>query len=384
MQDITALNKATVLNNMELNKAYYITDSRDNEQYCVAKLADGNLWSLDNLRLNLTDATILSNLSSDNTNASATSLGYLVNGGGTSSDQYATSGVSEWTSSTNYSSSHSFSDPLIATTGACDNASYCTNTPTNGNWSKDGFVNPLYVSEGYGSNKIGVFYNYCAASAGSFCYGNGTDEGASMNNAAEDICPAGWRLPTGDTNGEYHVLASTITGSTTGTYSLDDDTPIKNALSTTLHGSFFNGTISTEGSSSVFWTSTRHDNQYMHGLMTTSVAVGAVATGDRSYGYSVRCMLESPSYVVTVEMDENVSSVTITDSMNNTTTITTGGETITLKQGSTYTISASINSGYTIDAWVSANGAVGSIASTTTTYTVNGTGTLSIYTKVAE
>ena len=88
-----------------------LTDSRDGTSYTVGKLADGKCWMLDNLALDLTNSTILSNLSSDNTNAS-TGLPYLK--GTTTRDpdtdasgQYATAGVTNWTSS------YSYSAPLV-------------------------------------------------------------------------------------------------------------------------------------------------------------------------------------------------------------------------------------------------------------------------------
>ena len=46
----------------------------------------------------------------------------------------------------------------------------------------------------------GTLYNYHAASAG-------TITGSSnSNNASYDICPAGWRLPTGGSSGEFQAL----------------------------------------------------------------------------------------------------------------------------------------------------------------------------------
>ena len=57
-------------------------------------------------------------------------------------------------------------------------------------------------ADGAGSNKVGVYYNYCAASAGSYCY----DESKGTGNASYDLCPAGWRMPTSGSSGEYKAL----------------------------------------------------------------------------------------------------------------------------------------------------------------------------------
>ena len=265
MQDITSFNKSAVLASLTEEAPYYLRDSRDEEPYCVSKLKDGNLWLLDNLRLDLTDADTLANVTETNTNASATSLGYLKNGGGTVSDQYAITGVVEWTDSPTYASDFSFSDPLIATSGS--------------GWNKD----TTTTGYGNGSGKIGVYYNYCAASAGSYCYGNGTSQGTSSGNATEDLCPAGWRMPSGDLAGEYQALY-TAYNSDAGIF--------KNALSTLLSGRFYDGSVNHQGFIGEFWSSTRISNYYMYGLYVTSSRVEPTDNISRDYGRSMRCLLQ--------------------------------------------------------------------------------------------
>lgn len=48
----------------------------------------------------------------------------------------------------------------------------------------------------------------CAASAGSYCYGDGDqDSGSSYIDATEDICPKNWRMPSLNwDDGDYDVL----------------------------------------------------------------------------------------------------------------------------------------------------------------------------------
>ena len=83
MQDITPSNKAAILASMTTGSAYYLRDSRDEKPYCVGKLADGNLWMLDNLALDPTDATTAANMSASNTNATAEAITNYLNGGNT-------------------------------------------------------------------------------------------------------------------------------------------------------------------------------------------------------------------------------------------------------------------------------------------------------------
>ena len=49
MQQVTPANRDTILSTMTLDTQYYLVDSRDNKTYCVARLADGNIWMTQNL-----------------------------------------------------------------------------------------------------------------------------------------------------------------------------------------------------------------------------------------------------------------------------------------------------------------------------------------------
>ena len=242
-----------------------VYDTRDNSVYWVQKLADDKCWMLDNLALDLVANKDV--LSSSNTNATDTELGYLKNGGGSKSDKYATSGVISYPSY-----SYSYSVPWVAVSGNKDGG---------GTWD----VNTTVTSYGSGSGKVGGYYNYCAASAGTYCYGNGTSYGTSSGNATADICPKGWRMPTGGSSGEYNAL---YTNSAIGS----NATNFKNALSTPLSGLFRNGSASYQGSYGYFWSSTRSSNYLMYYLSVDSSNVYPPYNGYRNNGSSVRCVLK--------------------------------------------------------------------------------------------
>jgi hypothetical protein len=252
-------------------QAYELTDSRDGEVYKVARLADGKCWLLDNLRLDLTNSTVLNTLSSANTNINsateAATLKSLKEGNRDAGNQYATAGVSNWTSD------YSHSAPLIATSGNCYDAS-CVNDPESGKWNKDAVVSN---SLGSGSNKVGAYYNYCAASAGSYCY----DSDAGTGNASQDICPKGWRMPTGGSSGEYQALYTAYSSNVTN---------FQNALSTTLSGGFYSGSARGQGSVVYFWSATCYNSSYMYRLYADSSSVNPQGSSNRSYGTSVRCV----------------------------------------------------------------------------------------------
>ena len=254
-----------------------VYDTRDNEVYLIAKLADNNCWMLDNLRLDLGDSTVLNNTTSSNTNASDTYLSYLKNGGGSTSDKYPTAAVSYWTSS------YSYSAPLVAIKNASDDS-----------WNPDTVASVTY---GEGSGKIGVYYNYCAASAGSYCWGNGTSYSgsptsdpntSSLRDIDADICPAGWRMPTSSSSGEYQALYGSYSSASEG-----QAVAFRNALSTPLSGGFNNGSAINQGSYGYFWSSTWSNTYGMYYLYVNSSGVGPSSYTDRGFGTSLRCVLGS-------------------------------------------------------------------------------------------
>ena len=242
-------------------------DIRDESAYTIQKLADGKCWMLDNLALDLANSTVKNNLSAANTNASATTLNYLKNGGGNTSNKYPVSGVTNWTADS------SFSVPLV-------NMSYKNTVPANSNY-------------GPGSHKVGGYYNFCAASAGSYCYGDGEmDYGTPSGNATEDICPAGWRMPTGGSSGEYKNLVTTITGSTA--YQIKDATQIaavRNALSLPMSGDWYGNSPSNQGTNGYIWASTMADEEAMNYFwMSQTYGLSPSVDSIRTGGYAVRCL----------------------------------------------------------------------------------------------
>jgi hypothetical protein len=265
------INNSTYLQEVEacpdtipLEAVYTLTDSRDNQTYKVARLKDGKCWLLDNLALDLTNSTVLNGMNENNTHASNTTLGYLK--GTTTRDpstdangQYATAGVANWTSS------YSYSAPLANLT------------------NKD--VVPTDATSTAGGYKVGGYYNYCAASAGSYCYGNGTSEGTSSGNATEDICPKGWRMPTGNTSGEYQVLYNNASYNTYANY--------RSALRLPLSGYFGSSSVIGQGSGGTFWSSTRSNNYFMYYLSLDTSNVYPAISCSRTGGNSVRCVLGS-------------------------------------------------------------------------------------------
>ncbi|MBQ8156321.1 hypothetical protein IJ101_00855 [Candidatus Saccharibacteria bacterium] len=243
-----------------------VQDRRDGNVYKIQRLADGKCWMLDNLRLDPTQVDLAT--LQGNTNASNQTLDYFKSdeGGRSAGNNYATAGIG------NLTEGNSYSVPRI-------NAKY-----------KETVHSDSSLNYGNGSHKYGVYYNFCAATAGSYCYGNGTSAGTSVGDAGEDICPAGWRMPTGgaitvttDGKGEYQALYAAYSSNATG---------FRNALSTPLSGRFYNGSAADQGSFGFFWSSTRRGDGPMYYLRVDSSVVTPQIYSARYAGFSVRCLLQ--------------------------------------------------------------------------------------------
>lgn len=360
-----------------------VYDPRDNEAYYVARLCDGNYWMLDNLRLDLTDSTVINSLSESNTNASNTALGYLKNGGGTASDKYAITGLSgsNWNSS-----SYSYSEPQVNISGNAVTDS--SGSDWAGSYTKDTVASTTY---GQGFGKVGVYYNYCAASAGTYCYGNGTsyagtpetDPNTTVAPTARDIegdiCPKGWRMPTG---GEYNSV--TGGGELQNLYNQYADATsgqivaFRSALSTAFSGDYYNGSAHSHGRTAEIWSST----WAYHGGYNSYLGVGSgnalSVLASASNGLSVRCIRYDPVSITVNFAGSGVSEITITE--NNSgfiTTVSASGSTITLERNKTYTISGDYATKHSFSSWSATTGTIAA-QRPVTTYTTSGNATLTL------
>ncbi len=260
LQDFDSFNSrelTNVLNSMTTGQAYHIPDNRDNESYTIAKLADGNVWMLDNMKLDISNSSVKANLNSATTNAPDNALASLAS------------------NATDVTAIDSYTSPQIIT-------AYKNNT--NG------------TPYGNGSGKVGIYYNYCAVSAGTIC------DNSSTSDATHDICPAGWRLPTGGSGGEFHNLclaydSSCSNGGSSKTAS--DTTGVQYNLSRAPAGFALGslGGIMSADSTLVLWSSTyygfRNNDSYMYtmNLNNDNVSANSSLMGARRYGMSMRCLV---------------------------------------------------------------------------------------------
>ena len=206
--DKTIYNSATNTLTVGKNTITALTDSRDGNIYTVARLADGNCWMTENLRL--ADTYIdengeakSTNLTLQNTNNPHTENGVvaLKNNDGTTTNHLSPSNI-EWCSS------HE---------AECINQSYLdtrntTESIISPSFTQDFTNDPHESGVGLADNiySYGNYYNLYSATAG-----NATSESSYGIVATGDICPAGWGLPIADEkdlNGSLRYLDSMIGG----------------------------------------------------------------------------------------------------------------------------------------------------------------------------
>ena len=214
-------------------------DRRDNAWYYIQKLADGKCWMLDDLSLGGDEATLL-----------------------TPSD---TNIESNYTLPASVSDIGSYTEPQLYS----------------------GFKGTIVRYEG-GRGKIGTYYNYCAATAGTYC--EDPDELTNWTGPTNDICPAGWRMPTGGTNGEQRTLYHAYNS---------NDAATRSALRVALTGWF--PSLYYEKPYGInlnawFWSSNIYDRYCPYGISSTEQwdydEFDALGWEDREYGESLRCILK--------------------------------------------------------------------------------------------
>lgn len=211
-------------------------DARDNRTYWVQKLADGKCWML-------------------------TNLAYA--GGGT----------------------NTYGDVKVLQNGSSDTVT----TYTSPKYYVPSGANPTIdpaapSSSSTGTGQYGYLYNWCGAMGGQVSTSACMSSATPLPSLTTSVCPAGWRLPTGDTSGEYNVLNTAInSGSTTSNSGL---------LSTWLGqaGGRWDGSFVLQGSNSYYWSASQVSFNYAYSFyFNGGTVMTARSDVDKTTGYAVRC-----------------------------------------------------------------------------------------------
>ena len=246
-----------------------LIDSRDEQEYLVSRLPDGKCWMLDNLRLDPANQTTAANMNETNTNATNTAIANYLGTTFTPTTGWSTVAVADIDTGFD-----SYTEPMI------------------NNASLDYEVTSYGSAAISGNAKVGIYYNYCAATVGTYCY----DRNSGVGNANYDLCPAGWRMPTGGANGEYQSLCNVVYGGvcTSGVSMIATDAnSLQYNLSTPLSGYYYGSQANSRGNFGDFWSSTRYGstgNAMYYLLIFPSVVYPQYTSFNRDFGLAMRCV----------------------------------------------------------------------------------------------
>ena len=277
-----------------LSSVSALTDQRDNETYAIARLADGNCWMIENLRLESTaehnsDGTLAQGYGTSSTYGNFEGLADAESSGFTSTytaNSLYYSGTQEGTASIDIGTSNYpvFRMPRYNNLNTSNRASSPTNNRGN-----------MY--------SYGNYYTWHAAMANTTYYSGPTATDADSKTSETvntSLCPTGWRLPYGRDTGN----GATIGGFYNLNYKINNDSDVYDSTACLKLRSFPNNFLysglfdllsaSSRGSGGYYWSSTAYNNysSYYLNLYSSYVNPGIGST-NKSDGQSIRCTVGS-------------------------------------------------------------------------------------------
>ena len=313
--DMTATTYASGTLTVARDSITALTDKRDNKVYAVARLADGNCWMIENLKLE-TAGTVGQNTNDNSITNQSLSQGYggVFNGladpetanfsynNTTENSLYTTaSGVTgkyQLTIDSSYSSYlytlfPRYNDANITWN---NNASAAT-TPTSPYQS----VTSSYAHKDYNNYvySYGNYYTWAAAMASTKFYsGYYNANGQEMYNsdaADTSLCPTGWKLPLGAYRNSVDKSFSYLDYAMGGTGDSSSNSREWRMFPNNFiySGNMF-GSSASCGGNGYYWSSSASSNGYASSLSFSSSGINpGTATGSKSNGLSVRCVAGS-------------------------------------------------------------------------------------------
>ena len=266
-----------------------LTDTRDGNTYKIRKLADGNCWMVENLRLTWA-----------------------------AGDEIETANGEIWEPQKSTIMGND-TDTNVGTAWGYNDTSHDSEMPSglDENGKKNWRVSYYDRSYKYGtktlvdldgnSQAVGVYYNWKAATAGT-----GVWEMADGQNATDSICPKGWQLPTGSGSKSWNEVFYAIYGNgdvRTGDRRvftiLPENATYKDyhayALTAAIRRSpasllfsglvnYTSGDVNVTGGDGHFWTLTFGGNAISVNMGVHFGAFSPIAYDYNGYGFSVRCV----------------------------------------------------------------------------------------------
>ena len=258
-----------------------VYDRRDEESYYIQKLADGNCWMQDNLRL---DSATSVPLTTANTNMSPVYDFELPEGWPLNSGySYSTSVLPRTTTA---HKERGLAPWWTAEAGSFRDAQWRNTTFT---------VEDSTTLTFQEVSRVGVYYNFCAVTAGTWCSDPHTGEqpeGFVSDGHVYDICPAGWRLPVGGVNvsseNEFALLRHE--------YVENDD--FLDATNTRYGSGMVNevNTVWHQGNIGYYWSGSPYGTLYgfFLGTWRSDSSINVAMSNERTVGHAARCMMKAP------------------------------------------------------------------------------------------
>lgn len=173
----------------------------------------------------------------------------------------------------------------VAADSTYTNARYFVPTGSN---RTTGTTNPSPNINGTG--QYGYLYNWCAALSNqpAACQGTAaTQPNQSTNDGTNvyNVCPANWRLPTGNTGGELAALNTAVNGGSTSSPS----GLLKNSLYMNS-GFWTSGAFTNQNVSGYYWSSTVGDATNAYRMYLSSTTVDVANNYSKRNGNAIRCV----------------------------------------------------------------------------------------------
>lgn len=286
-----------------------LTDERDNQTYAIAKLADGNCWMIENLRLEAenTRGTVNEALAQgyNKYSGSGTNFGNFIgladaedsfSNDTTANSLYSIDGSND-TENINTLNNPQYRIPRYNHINT-DSTSTSPTRATSLTKSTTYYITADANIYGYGN-----YYNWPAAIANTNFYDSSiyTDAtGKTSETVGTSICPTGWKLPygrntdNGITSGGFYNLGTELYATTSGATNSNKWRSFPNNF---VYSGNYTGAAYTRGINSRYWSSTSETyfsdyKAYTMYLTNYQVSPGT-STADRYSGASIRCLLVS-------------------------------------------------------------------------------------------
>ncbi len=264
-------------------------DQRDNNVYTVARLADGNCWMTENLRLEAANTVGNNQYDSTITNQSL-AQGY----GGVFTGLDSTEN-SNFTNTTNATPNNLYNSTNI--TGSYTDYRFPRYNNNNTNTSLTASYSGTGSSTYYSWYSYGNYYTWAAAMANTTHYSSATGASGS-ESAGTSLCPTNWTLPTsGSMTKDFGVLSQSYGGSGSSQSSTAGTTMSKRFRTfpnNFLYSGGFSGSSAYDrGSYGYYWSRSANSYGNSYYLYLYSTYLNPSYNLNKLSGFSVRCLIGS-------------------------------------------------------------------------------------------